>query len=216
MQGYESLFPASFCIAAVRTFAVDTSMLVLASGFFAFVAIEHQETSGTVELACTLVAITLLVSTAGVSSLLGVRSRTRLQRAAFLQKRRIDELVTSQISHIEKQTNKIGVLETSLKAAQAIVVRVMSDAEAVLRPYAIKYAQIKFGVTNAKLGEGAFGTVFKAQYRDRDVAVKTMRVSKVNEKELTKFKAELTVSDSLGSLAPPSPAPRIGRILLSL
>ena len=85
-------------------------------------------------------------------------------------------------------------MKAELQVAQELTAQVMGQAESILRPYAVDYADIDFGFTPVKLGEGSFGTVFKARYRgEHDVAVKTMRVSKVTEEELEKFKSELIV-----------------------
>ena len=57
-------------------------------------------------------------------------------------------------------------------------------------------------------GEGSFGTVFRGAFRDEAVAIKTVRVSKVNAEALEKFKYEL-VSRALT-------AEQIGSALLML
>ena len=45
------------------------------------------------------------------------------------------------------------------------------------------------------MAEGGFGTVYKGVLRgELDVAVKTMRVTKITEAELEKFKQEIIVS----------------------
>ena len=47
---------------------------------------------------------------------------------------------------------------------------------------------------SANAHEIRFGTVFKATLRgEHEVAVKTMRVAKITERELSKFKAELII-----------------------
>ena len=44
------------------------------------------------------------------------------------------------------------------------------------------------------IGEGAFGTVYHGVLRgEHQVAVKTMRVAKITEDELTKFRSELII-----------------------
>ena len=66
----DCVWPTTFFVSMVRIAAVDATMLVLAAGFFAFVAIEHQETSGATALAGTCIALTCRLSTAGLISLI--------------------------------------------------------------------------------------------------------------------------------------------------
>merc|ERR1711998_572537 len=43
------------------------------------------------------------------------------------------------------------------------------------------------------LGEGNFGTVYKGVWREREVAVKTMRTSKVTKHAVNDFRAEVVL-----------------------
>ena len=105
---------------------------------------------------------------------------------------------TEQKITIESQTSKVQKMESMLIAAREMIKVVMSEGQALLSPYEIKFAEIEFGTSKITLGEGSFGTVFKATLRgELLVAVKTMRVSKVTEGELTKFKSEIIVSPHL-------------------
>ena len=52
-------------------------------------------------------------------------------------------------------------------------------------------ALVLHAASTVHTGEGSFGTVFQGVFRNNAVAIKTMRVSKVNAKELKKFKDEL-------------------------
>ena len=71
--------------------------------------------------------------------------------------------------------------------------KVMAEQGSVLRPYEIPYQDLEFGEEDV-LGAGAFGTVYKGMLRGKtDVAIKTMRISKITERELTNFKKELIV-----------------------
>ena len=68
----------------------------------------------------------------------------------------------------------------------------MAEEGSVLRHYEIPYQDLAYG--KEKIGAGAFGTVYKGVLRGEiDVAIKTMRVSKITEHELSNFKSELIV-----------------------
>ena len=59
-------------------------------------------------------------------------------------------------------------------------------AKAQERGEAVDHAKIKFSTTT--LGEGAFGTVMKAEFKGQTVAVKTVRATKVSEKAVGDFR----------------------------
>ena len=71
----------------------------------------------------------------------------------------------------------------------------MQKGGTVLDQYAIPYSDIQLG---AEIGEGSFGTVYKGILRrggdDVTVAVKTMRVDKVTEEMVGKFRGEIIAS----------------------
>ena len=126
------------------------------------------------------------------------------KRRIFLKDRRIDRLLAEKDAKISDQTTEIRTKESEVKtmkrklhAAQEKITQVMAESDAVLRPYALAHDDIDFGENEkTPLGEGSFGTVFRAVLRGTtDVAVKTMRVSKIDERVLAQFKSELLASD---------------------
>ena len=72
-------------------------------------------------------------------------------------------------SNLRKQRDR---LQTSLAEAQKVIAKVAEEGGSLLDPYRLYHADIIFSET--KLGEGAFGTVFKAEFRGKVVAVKTV------------------------------------------
>ena len=52
----------------------------------------------------------------------------------------------------------------------------------------IKHAELHF---MGKLGEGSFGTVKKGRWKGQDVAIKTVRRTRISTTMLKKFKAEI-------------------------
>ena len=118
----------------------------------------------------------------------------KLDFANFKLTRKQEAEICKKQVQISRKNSEIIDMRSKLHAAEELTAKVMSDAEATLSPYAIKHALIDFGPAKVMLGEGSFGTVFVAWYLKQEVAVKTMRVSKVTEKELSRFKEELIVS----------------------
>ena len=78
----------------------------------------------------------------------------------------------------------------------------MNDGGTLLAAFELPYGSLSFGPDCISLGEGSFGTVFKATLRgEHSVAVKTIRVSKIDERVLAKFKSELLASTARHSRA---------------
>ena len=85
-------------------------------------------------------------------------------------------------------------MKARLAEAQRIVDSVMAGGGALIDQYALSYASLEIDREHS-LGEGAFGTVFKGTLRgETTVAVKTMRVEKVTEAVMSKFKGEVLAS----------------------
>jgi len=78
-------------------------------------------------------------------------------------------------------------LKRSLLRAQKEVDKAVGDSGMVLKQYKIKYAELDFG---EEIGSGSYGVVWKGNFRSKDVAIKTCRVTKVTArvvKEFSKF-----------------------------
>ena len=94
---------------------------------------------------------------------------------------------------IRSQKTKVQEMEKQLRDARELVREHMSEGGALLARYEILHSDLKLG---QRIGEGAFGTVLRGTLRGKhQVAIKTMRVSKITKKEISKFKAELIASD---------------------
>ena len=79
-------------------------------------------------------------------------------------------------------------LKRSLLRAQKEVDKAVGDAGEFLKQFKIAHAELHFG---EEIGSGAYGVVWKATFRSKDVAVKTCRVTKVTArvvKEFSKFR----------------------------
>ena len=92
---------------------------------------------------------------------------------------------------IRKKESEIVEMKKKVAAATELVNKVMAQEKATLAAYEIKFADLELFEL---LGEGSFGRVVRGTLRgEHEVAVKTMRIAKITEEELEKFKRELTV-----------------------
>ena len=84
----------------------------------------------------------------------------------------------------------LAQMKASLAKSQEVIERVMEESKAALRHAELRHSDLDFGATMVTLGEGSFGTVYRATLKGKHtVAVKTMRVSKVNAAELARASA---------------------------
>ena len=94
------------------------------------------------------------------------------------------ERVASAELQITKEQSKVREMGKQLADARQLVEKSMAQEGSILGRYQIPYADLKM---YDSIGEGAFGTVFKAVLRgELAVAVKTMRVSKITEEQMDK------------------------------
>ena len=145
------------------------------------------------------VLILVICFPATLASILGVTwTSERNKRMLFVKSRKIKCLLQQKDDEIKSKSSQVRTMYRKLLAAQETVVRVMAESDAVLRPFELSHTDLDFGEEEkTRLGEGSFGTVYRAVLRGTcNVAVKTMRVSKISEDELTKFKSELLASAS--------------------
>ena len=142
-----------------------------------------------------------LFSVVGLALLIcaGVAFRQLKTRAKVASNRAIKAEIMSKV-HTERAENaehKVASMEKELDEARELVKKAMSEGKLVMSSFELTSESIVYDEPRQQLGEGSFGTVFKAVFRgEHYVAVKTMRVSKVNKLELAKFKAEIVVSIS--------------------
>ena len=92
---------------------------------------------------------------------------------------------------IQARDLELADIKRSLAKAQELVTKAMESEESMLKPFSITFGDLNLGAT---LGEGSFGTVMQGVLRGNiPVAVKTLRVTKLNSTVLNKFKKELKV-----------------------
>ena len=92
-------------------------------------------------------------------------------------------------SRIRLGKENAGLVET-LKEARQLVRNVMEEGGSLIGPYRLKHADLKID-RSRKLGEGSFGTVFLGFYKGTQVAVKTVRTTRVTESCLREFRGEI-------------------------
>ena len=130
------------------------------------------------------------------------RKLEQRDRALFLERRKVkrafyakDADIHEKSHAMHRQDTQLDLMKQKLHAAHKMVTNAMAEAHAVLHDYEIDHDELDFGQQVTTLGEGSFGTVLRAVlHGTTDVAVKTMRVSKINAREIQKFKSELLAS----------------------
>ena len=81
-------------------------------------------------------------------------------------------------------------LTRAMEASQQVIDRNLKDGGAALAAYKLRHAELTMGV---QLGEGSFGTVYHGTFRGSEVAVKTVRTSRVTDKSVQEFIGEITL-----------------------
>ncbi len=123
-----------------------------------------------------------------------VHRQRRATKVLALERNKVvakETLIKKKSKEIESNKRELAKMRLSLAMAEKMVTEAMMNEEGMLKPFAIPYEDLAFG---RKLGEGSFGTVFKALLREViPVAIKTLRVTKITAEVLDKFKAELKV-----------------------
>ena len=74
----------------------------------------------------------------------------------------------------------------------------MNDVGKVEISYLITHSELKYDEKN-KLGEGAYGVVYRGTYRYNDVAIKTLRATRLSERALAELKQEAGIMASVRS-----------------
>lgn len=73
------------------------------------------------------------------------------------------------------------------------ILRLFHEHSPMNRVFLIKFDDLIY-TKNDAIGEGTFGTVYKGELYGQTVAIKTMRVLKINEDALKEFQDEVTAS----------------------
>ena len=132
----------------------------------------------------------------------------RLDFANFKLTRNQEEDIRKKSSKIKSQNveisgsrKKVHVLasklknaQRSLKQAQQVINSVMSVNEGPLLQCQIDYDELELGPV---IGEGGFGTVVSARFRRETVAVKHVRVGRVTEEVVLRFRNEILSTSKL-------------------
>ena len=89
---------------------------------------------------------------------------------------------------------EVSILGAEKAKAQAVVDEMLGGAyqfDMRMQPYLIRYADLEFG---EKLGEGSFGEVRRGTLRGSDdVAIKRVRITRVNDASVADFRAECEI-----------------------
>ena len=120
--------------------------------------------------------------------------------SAWRKQRQTAKIVAEKADRLAEKDNELdravgenAALKRLIAEAQRKMNEVLhSEGGTVLEELVTKvpHSDIEFGES---VGEGSFGTVFKAEWNKQIVAVKTMRTTKINKPSLEHFKSEIVV-----------------------
>ena len=115
----------------------------------------------------------------------GMERDKRIAFSHFEQKRQEQEQTLKEKNDALKYNSSLKI---QLSAAQLMVDQVVKESEELLQPYKIEFKELKFEV---QIGQGAFGVVWRGDFRGSIVAIKTVRPTKVTKNTITDFLGEL-------------------------
>ncbi len=151
------------------------------------VFIQDDDAEGGIS-ATTVVVIVLLALAGGVLAVAAVlRSSKKKVTKLTLN---FDSRIQSANKMLQEERLAKEQLEGNLAEAKKVILKIAKEGGSILHDYKIKHSALTFG---DKLGEGGFGTVYRGKFNDMEVAIKTVRTTKVTEDVVRGFLGEMSV-----------------------